>query len=65
MGNVKYKWTCENCNQTIITSGTRTPDADGCPEGYVKESCGELITIHKHIWHGEEIDAPEKKSNRK
>lgn len=63
---IKYKWTCENCNQTIVTSGTRTPDAEGCPKGYGIESCGKYITtIYNHTWHGEEIDEPEKKSNRK
>ena len=54
----KYKWTCENCGQTLITFEARTPVADGCPEGYDLQ-CGipgEHVIVYKHVWHGEQVD---------
>lgn len=61
---IKYKWTCENCRESIVTSGTRTPDALGCLYG----NDGKLVDgelVYFHTWHGEEIDEPDEKSNRK
>ena len=57
---IKYRWFCQNCEQTIITSEARTPDTKGCPTGYDVRFGIENDVVYEHIWHGEEIEEEEK-----
>lgn len=52
---IKYLWTCEHCKETIITFGTRTPDALGCLYGNDGKSVNGNI-VYFHTWHGEPVE---------